>query len=115
MSSLSKSVKIRFKKKPKGFVKAFERELEDKLEARSPRDTGRLESSNRVRSDGQGGFKVTNRTPYASYVDKSGPRIGGKGVKKWFTGLVNNREANKLARQVRNKLNKQQKKKGGKK
>lgn len=104
MSGLSKTVKIRFKKKPRGFVKMFEKELQDKLEARSPYKTGKLESSNRVRSMGNGEFRVSNRTHYASYVDKSGPRRGGKGVKKFFTGLVNAAEANKLARKVRKKL-----------
>ena len=112
MSALSKKVKLSFKKTPRGFVKRLARELEDQLEADSPKDTGKLESSNRVSSMGNGEFRLSNRTHYASYVDKSGPRVGGKGKKRWFSDLANSRGFNSFARSVRNKMLKEQKKKG---
>lgn len=106
MSALSKQVRVRFAKQPKGFVGAFRAALQKELDKRAPRKDGDLENSNRVTSLGGGLYRASNRRFYASYVDKTGPRAGGKpgSTKKFFTGVVNSRKANEIARKVRRSL-----------
>jgi hypothetical protein len=117
MSSLSKSLKIRFKTRPKGFYKKLEQELENAkiagrdFEESTPKDTGDLRASNRVRA-GKDRVTISSRESYASYVDKSGPRRGGPGIKGYFRKRANSKFVNKIARQVRDELIKAQKKRG---
>lgn len=119
MSSLSKTIKLRIKKYPKGFFKALEQELADKkirgmdFKESTPKDTGDLRSRNRIRVS-KGAVTISNRQNYASYVDDSGPRIGGPGMKRWFTKRTESKFVQTTATKLRNRMVKAQKKKSGK-
>ena len=108
MAKLTKDVKLRFSQQPRGFVSAFKKEMQDLIDKRAPLgETGKLEKSTRVKSAGGGTYKFTNSRNYASYVDKSGPRADspkGSATQKFFTGVVNSRVANRIARKVRKRL-----------
>lgn len=119
MSSLSKTLKLRFKTRPKGFYKRLAQELENKtiqgkdFEESTPKDTGDLRASNRIRA-GNDSVTISSRMSYASYVDKSGPRRGGPGIKGYFRKRANSKFVNRVARKVRDDLIREQKKKSGK-
>ena len=104
MGALSKTVKLRFKSRPKGFVKALKQELEDKIQADTPVDEDVLRPSTRVTVKADGSVRISNRRHYASYVDKSGPRVGGVGRKGWFSKNTKASEVNKLARKIRKRI-----------
>lgn len=103
MSSLSKTVKLRFKSRPKGFAKMLKQELEDRIQADTPVKEDVLRPSTRVTVRGDT-VRISNRRHYASYVDKSGPRRGGVGKKKWFTNNTKAPVVNALARKIRKKI-----------
>ena len=123
MARKSKSVKLLFKTTPKGFYKRLEQELADAkiqggggwkdFEDSTPLKDGDLRASNRIKA-GAGRVTISNRMNYASYVDKSGPRKGGPGMKGWFSKRANSKFVNKVARKLRNEMIKAQKKKSGK-
>lgn len=124
MTAKSKTVKLRFKTRPRGFYKMLEQELADKkiqggggwkdFDESTPKDTGDLRSSNRIKASGDS-VRISNKQDYASYVDKSGPRSGGPGMKGWFTKRSKASFVNSVARKVRDELLRKQKaKKSGK-
>lgn len=116
---LSESFKLRIKKYPKGFFKALEQELADKkingmdFEQSTPKKEGDLRAANRIRVS-KGEVRISNRQNYASYVDDSGPRVGGPGMKRWFSKRANSKFVQTTAKRLRDRMVKAQKKKSGK-
>jgi hypothetical protein len=107
MAKISDTVKIRFKKKPRGFVAAFKKAMEDKIKKNTPVQEGKLLRATRVVSLGNGEFKATNSKNYASYVEKTGPGSDQKNqnaTTRFLTREMTSRAANALARKVRKQL-----------
>lgn len=105
MASYAKDIRITFQERPVGFKAELEREIKNQLYKDTPVKEGVLRGNNRVKVM-LDSVKMSNKTDYASYVDKSGPRSDGVGVVRFFTKNANSKAVNALARKVRDRLKK---------